>query len=332
MLAFALRRLGYLLLTLFVIAVVVFGLNALGNRDPAALLAPKGADAAAIATIKHRLHLDDHLWIQFWHFLTRGPDIQGVQSGLLHWPPSLGYSFKKETGVTDLISQKLPATAWLASGALVIWLTLGVVIGVIAATRPRSILDRVTTFVALVFLSFPTFVLGLLFLYVFFYELTIHHVTTFFPPSGYVPLTEDPYEWFRHLLLPWFTLALTEAAIYVRVTRSSMLEVLGEDYIRTARAKGLRERRVVYRHALRSALTPVVTLAGIDFATLLGGAIVTEQVFGIDGIGKLAVNSVNDGDLPVVVGVTLIASFFFVVVNLIVDLLYAVLDSRVRAQ
>ena len=137
-------------------------------------------------------------------------------------------------------------------------------------------------------------------------------------------------EWVHHLILPWFTLALTEAAIYVRVTRSSMLEVLGEDYIRTARAKGLPERRVVYRHGLRSALTPVVTLAGLDVATLLGGAIVTEQVFGLDGVGRLAVLSVNDGDLPVVVGVTLVAAFFFVVMNVLVDILYAALDARVR--
>jgi peptide/nickel transport system permease protein len=325
------RRLGYMLFTLLVISLVVFGLNTLGNRDPAALLAPRGADAAAIEQIRQNLRLNDHIWVQYWHFLTRGPDIQGVKSGLLHWPPSLGYSFHKHTGVTTVIGQKLPATASLAIGALVIWMVLGVVIGVVAATKPRSIRDRVSTFFALGFLSFPTFVLGLLFLYVFFYLFHVHHVTTFFPPSGYVPLTQDPGSWAQHLLLPWFTLALTEAAIYVRITRSSMLEVLGEDYIRTARAKGLKERRVVYRHALRSALTPVVTLAGIDFATLLGGAIVTEQVFGIDGIGKLAVNSVYDADLPVVVGVTLVASFFFVLINVIVDLLYAVLDARVRA-
>ncbi|HSP38133.1 MAG TPA: ABC transporter permease, partial [Frankiaceae bacterium] len=182
---------------------------------------------------------------------------------------------------------------------------------------------------ALVGLSFPTFLLGLLLLYVFYYQLTTNGLSIF-PAGGYVPLTQDPLEWVHHLILPWFTLALTEAAIYVRVTRSSMLEVLGEDYIRTARAKGLPERRVVYRHGLRSALTPVVTLAGLDVATLLGGAIVTEQVFGLDGVGRLAVLSVNDGDLPVVVGVTLVAAFFFVVMNVLVDILYAALDARVR--
>jgi peptide/nickel transport system permease protein len=328
-LRFLLRRLGYLVLVLLVIAIVSFGLNSIANNNPAALIAPRGADANAIAQIKANLHLNDPLYLQFWHFLTRGPDIRGTSSGLMHWPPSLGYSFVKNRPVTSVIADKIPATMSLALGALVIWLAIALPIGVLAATRARSLLDRVATFFALVGLSFPTFLLGLLFLYLLYYQLTKAGLDIF-PAGGYVPLTQDPVEWAHHLILPWFTLALTEAAIYVRVTRSSMLEVLGEDYIRTARAKGLPERRVVYRHGLRSALTPVVTLAGLDVATLLGGAIVTEQVFGLDGVGRLAVNSVNDGDLPVVVGVTLVAAFFFVVTNVLVDILYAVLDARVR--
>ncbi len=329
MLGFAARRVGNLLFTLIVIAVVVFGLNHIASGDVSALLAPKGADAARIAQIRTNLHLDDPLYLQFWHFLTRGPDVQGTKTGLLHWPPSLGYSYKKERPVLDVILDKLPATASLATGALVIWLVISIPIGVLAATKPRSIRDRVTTGITLVGLSFPTFLLGLLFSYLFFYQFTIHGLKIF-PPGSYVALTDDPAEWAHHLVLPWLTLALTLAAVYVRITRGSMLEVLGEDYIRTARAKGLREGRVVYKHALRSALTPVVTLAGIDFATLLGGAIVTEQVWGIDGVGRLAVSSVGQGDLPVVVGVTLLASAFFVSANALVDVLYAVLDARVR--
>ena len=329
MLRFLLRRLGYLVLVLLVIAVVSFGLNSIANNNPAALLAPRGADANAIAQIKANLHLNDPLYLQFWHFLTRGPDIRGTPSGLMHFPPSLGYSFVKQRPVTSVIADKLPATLSLALGALVLWLLISLPIGVLAATKARSLLDRVTTFFALVGLSFPTFLLGLLLLYVLYYQLTTAGLNLF-PAGGYVPLTQDPLQWAHHLVLPWFTLALTEAAIYVRVTRSSMLEVLGEDYIRTARAKGLPERRVMYRHGLRSALTPVVTLAGLDVATLLGGAIVTEQVFGIDGVGRLAVLSVNDGDLPVVVGVTLLAAFFFVFINVVVDIVYAMLDARVR--
>lgn len=324
-----------MVLVLFVIALVAFGLSAVANNDPAALLAPRGADAAAIQQIRVNLHLTDPLYLQFWHFLTRGPEVRGTPTGLMHWPPSLGYSFKSQRPVLDVITDKLPATTSLALGALVLWLAISIPIGVLSATKPRSIRDRIATVFALTGLSFPTFLLGLLLSYLLFYQLTKAGVrlsdgSSVFPAGGYVALTQDPLEWFHHLILPWFTLALTEAAIYVRVTRGSMLEVLGEDYIRTARAKGLRERRVVYRHGLRSALTPVVTLAGLDLATLLGGAIVTEQVWGIDGVGRLAVRSVTAGDLPVVVGVTLLASFFFVIVNVLVDILYAVLDARVR--
>lgn len=329
MFAFIVRRLGYLVLVLLVIAIVAFGLNSIANSHPEAYLAPRGADAARIAQIRANLHLGDPLYLQFWHFLTRGPDVQGTKTGLLHWPPSLGYSYHKERPVLSVISEKLPATASLATGALVLWLLISIPIGVLSATKPRSLRDRFTTFWALVGLSFPTFLLGLLLSYLFFYQLTIHGLKLF-PAGQYIPLTSNPVEWAHHLILPWLTLALTEAAIYVRITRGSMLEVLGEDYIRTARAKGLSERRVIYRHGLRSALTPVITLAGLDVASLLGGAIVTEQVWGIDGVGRLAVASVNDADLPVVVGVTLLASFFFVVVNVLVDIVYAFLDARVR--
>jgi len=327
--AFVLRRLGYVVLVLFIISLVTFGLTSIARSNPAALLAPRGANAVTLAQIRDRLHLNDPLYLQYWHFLTRGPDVQGTKTGLLHWPPSLGYSFQKQRPVTQVILEKLPATASLAIGALVLWLAIAIPVGVLSATRPRSVRDRVATFLSLVGLSFPTFLLGLLLSYLLFYQLTVHGIT-WFPAGQYVPLTTDPAQWFRHLILPWFTLALTLAAVYVRVTRGSMMEVLGEDYIRTARAKGLTERRVIYRHGLRSALTPVVTLAGLDFAGLLGGAIVTEQVWGIDGVGRLAVSSVNAGDLPVVVGVTLLASFFFVIVNVVVDILYAVLDARVR--
>jgi peptide/nickel transport system permease protein len=206
---------------------------------------------------------------------------------------------------------------------------MGIPIGILAATKPRSLRDRAATTFALAGLSIPTFVLGLIFLYLFFYQLTKNGVV-FFPGNGYVPLTQDPWEWFKHLLLPWFTLAVVSAASYSRITRGSLLEVLGEDYIRTARAKGLSERRVIYRHGLRSALTPVVTLLGIDVGTLLGGAIVTEAVFGLGGIGQTAVQAVINGDLPIIFGTVLFAAFFIVVANILVDIAYAMLDARVR--
>jgi peptide/nickel transport system permease protein len=201
---------------------------------------------------------------------------------------------------------------------------MGIPIGMIAATHPRSIRDRVTTGFALVGLSMPTFFLGLLLLYFLYYHVTLTlHLDLgdaqhpIFPPSEYINFKDNPLEWAHHLILPWFTLAFVNAAVYSRMTRGSMLEVLGEDYIRTARAKGLSERRVVYRHGLRSALTPVVTLLGLDLGTLLGGAIITEKLFGLNGIGAMAVDAFT-------------ASFFIVVANLIIDILYGVLDTRVR--
>jgi peptide/nickel transport system permease protein len=190
-------------------------------------------------------------------------------------------------------------------------------------------MDRTFTLLALIFYSMPTFVLGLLLLLLLYYELTIHGIHAF-PGSGYTSLTANPWGWFRGLILPWITLALVSAATYTRLTRGSMLDVMGEDYIRTARAKGMPERRVIFRHALRAALTPVVTQYGIDVGVLLGGAIITEQVFGMPGLGFTAVQAINQQDLPVVIGVVIVAAAAVVAANIVVDALYAVLDPRVR--
>jgi peptide/nickel transport system permease protein len=231
--------------------------------------------------------------------------------------------------VRSLIWERLPVTLSLAVGAAVLWLVIGVSSGVLAATRPRSLADRVVTVTALVFYSMPAFLLGLIFLYFLFFRLHLAGID-FFPGSGYVPLTESPWEWARHLILPWLTIALVTAALYSRLTRGSMLDVLGEDYIRTARAKGLRERRVVYRHGLRSAVSPVITQFGIDLGTLLGGVIIVENIFGLQGVGSLAVQSVRSQDLPVIIGTVVLASAFIVAANIVVDICYALLDPRVR--
>jgi peptide/nickel transport system permease protein len=204
-----------------------------------------------------------------------------------------------------------------------------VLIGVLSATRPRSLLDRGATVFALLGLSFPSFVLGLLLLYLLYYQLTLAGVAIF-PPGTYVPITTNVGQWAQHLILPWITLALITMATYVRLTRTQMLEVLGEDYIRTARSKGLRKSRVIYRHGLRAALVPVITQFGIDVGTLLGGVIVTEQVFGLNGLGLLSVRSVTNQDEPVIIAVVILAAVFVVLANIIVDLVYAVLDPRVR--
>ena len=194
--------------------------------------------------------------------------------------------------------------------------------------RPRSFLDRAFTTSALFFYSMASFVLGLSLIWIFAYKLS--PVTTFFPFHGYVSITTNPGQWFEYLILPWLTLALVTAATYTRLTRASMLEVLGEDYIRTARSKGMSENRLITRHALRAALTPVVTLAGLDIGTSLGGVIIIEVLFGIPGLGWTIFQAINQQDLPIIMGITILAAVFVVVANLIVDILYAVLDPRVR--
>lgn len=228
-----------------------------------------------------------------------------------------------------MLLTRLPVTVSLALGAAVLWLTGGVLIGVLSAARPGSLVDRAATVFVLGGLSTPTFLLGIVLIYFFFYRLHLSGVDLF-PAGGYVPLTQSPGGWAQHLILPWVTLAVTSAAVYSRLTRSSLLDTMAEDYIRTARAKGLTERQVLFRHGLRSSLTPVVTQFGIDLGTLLGGAIVTESVFGLPGLGQLAVQSVTNQDLPVIIGIVLVAAAFIIVANILVDAAYAVLDPRVR--
>lgn len=314
---FLLRRFMFGALVMFIVSVVVFVLFFVANKDPATAFCGKTCTPERLALIKTRLGLQRGHLSQYGHFLWQ----------LLHG--NLGYSFASQVSVNSKIAQGLPATASLAVGSAVVWMLMGIPIGITAATKPRSVRDRVSTAFALTGLSLPSFVVGLVLLNLLFFQLTVRGVR-WFPPSGYVPLSENPFEWARHLILPWFTLAFVTAASYARLTRGSMLEVLGEDYIRTARAKGLPERTVVYKHALRSALTPIVTLLGIDVATLLGGTVVTEKLFGLQGIGQSALTAVNQSDLPVVVGTVLVAALFIVVANVIVDVLYALLDARVR--
>jgi len=319
MVRFLIRRLLAGVTVLFVIIVAVFVLFfVVAPGDPAANFVGRGATAQQIEMARARYGLDQPVYVQYAKYA----------GGLLHG--DLGFSFRNDEPVRKTLLTRLPATASLAVGSAALWLAIGIPIGILAATRPRSLRDRAATIFSLGGLSAPTFVLGLLMLYVLFFQLTLHGLHLF-PGNGYVPLTSNPFEWARHLILPWVTLAITYAASYSRLVRGSLLEVLGEDYIRTARAKGLSERRVVLRHGLRSALTPVVTLLGIDLGSLLGGAIVTEAVFGLQGIGQTAVQAVTTGDLPIIFGTVMFAAFVVVVGNLVVDLAYALLDVRVRA-
>ncbi|GAA3516028.1 ABC transporter permease [Actinocatenispora rupis] len=319
MVRFLIRRLLTGVLVVWLISVIVFAIFFIAPHNVAQLLLGKFAaqNQQLVQTVTKQLGLDQPIWVQYAHFLNR----------LFHG--DLGYSYYSHEPVTSLIKAALPITASLAIGAAIIWVVAGVLIGVLSATRPRSFTDRLATLFALIGLSFPTFVLGLLLLYFFFYQLHLAGVT-FFPGGGYVPLTQNPGQWAQHLILPWITLAVASMAVYVRLTRGQMLEVLGEDYVRTARSKGLRPLRVTYRHGLRAALVPIVTQFGIDVATLLGGAIVTEQVFGLNGLGRMSVQAVTNQDEPVIIAVVLLAAVFVVVANIVVDLLYAVLDPRVR--
>jgi peptide/nickel transport system permease protein len=318
---FLIRRVVLGLITLWVIITLVFILYyARPGVDPARELAGRAVTPALLAQINKEYGFDQPVIVQYWHYIGR----------LAPWNFNLGTSNNNRLPVTTIIAQAVPIDISLAVGSAVIWMILGISVGVLAARRPRSLWDRGATVFVLTGVSMPTFILGLLLLYVFYYLLTIHGIAIFPKPGSYTPFTQNPLEWAHDLILPWITLALITAATYSRLTRSSLLETLGEDYIRTARAKGLSERRVVYRHALRSSLTPIVTQFGIDLATVLGGAIITESIFGLPGLGLAVVQAIQVQNLPVVIGIVLVASFFVVAANIVVDAVYAVLDPRVR--
>jgi peptide/nickel transport system permease protein len=305
--------------TLVIVLILSFFITRIAYRNPAAMLAPRNATQETIDGVARALRLNEPWYDQLWYYLFRGPDIQGAPMGLMHWPPALGFSFRKQAPVTDLILAKAPVTISLALGALVIWMAISIISGVVAARWHGRFIDHVLALFAYVGLSIPTFLSGILISYFFFYQLT-NHGYSWFPSSGYVPLTENPLEWARHLALPWATLAIAEIGIFQRIVRAGMLDVLGQDYIRTARAKGLSESRIYLSHALKAALNPIITLGGLELAVIMGGAIVTETIFGLDGIGRMAITAALDGDFPLVIGTTIFAASAFVVCTLIVDL------------
>jgi peptide/nickel transport system permease protein len=319
MIRFLIRRTFLGVVVIWLVTVMVFAIFFVGPgpADVARRLAGREATPVQVAQVAKRLDLNAPLINQYGHFINQ----------LLHG--NLGYSYIHGQPVTSVLKEAFPITLSLALGAAAIWLVIGVLSGVLSAVRRGSLVDRAVTTIALVFYSIPVFVLGLLMLYVFFYQLTIHGVR-WFPGGGYTYFSASPFNWFRGLVLPWIALALISAATYTRLTRSTMLEVMGEDYIRTARAKGLPERRVIYRHTLRSALTPVVSQFGIDVGTLLGGAILTETTFSMPGLGYTVVNAITQDDLPVVIGITIVATVAVVIANIVVDVAYAGLDPRVR--
>jgi peptide/nickel transport system permease protein len=318
MTTYIIRRLLWgIVLIILVSALTFLFFNVFPSADPAVLRAGRNGSPQTIAYIRHELGLDKPVYVQFFNYM------KGI---FLHF--NFGYSFYSGASVLSLIKDRLPATISLTFGAAFLWLLLGIPVGILSAVKRGGFLDRTAMGGALVFVSMPTFWLGLIVLFLFANDIGQWHV---FPgANSYVGLTVSPVHWFTSLLMPWFVLAATSAAIYSRVLRGSLIETMGEDYIRTARAKGLTENRVVWKHGVRSAITPVVTIFGLDVGALLGGAVITETVFDIPGIGRLNYDAIIHSDFPIVQGTVILAAIFIVVANIVVDITYAYLDPRVR--
>ncbi|HEY8644395.1 MAG TPA: ABC transporter permease [Gaiellaceae bacterium] len=313
------RRLVWTVVVVACVLAITFAVfYLLPAGDPALRFAGKSPTDAEIAQIHKRLGLDQPWYVQFGKFSK--DFFIGDKFG---WP-GLGYTYAGQTSVKSLIVARAPRTLLLIAGAAILWLVLGVAVGVLSAVKRRTIVDRLAMGFALVGISTPVFWLGLMSLFIFWRQLG------WTAGTGYVSPVNSITGFFSHMILPWVVLALLYAAFYARMTRNNLLETLGEDYIRTARAKGLPERTVIFKHGLRASLTPIVTMFGLDIALLVGGAIITESVFNLQGLGYLAINSALQQDLPIVLGVVLLASVAVALANLVVDVLYAFIDPRVR--
>jgi peptide/nickel transport system permease protein len=311
------RRILWTILLLLVITAVTFLIfYVLPTADPAALRAGRDPSPDLIRAIKHQLGLDQSLPQQYWHYTDR-----------LFFHFDFGQSFINNTSVKSLIFDRLPNTIFLVVGAAVVWFTAGVVIGTVSATRRGSFADRFLMGGALIAISAPVYWMGLVCLYLFADDIGKWKI---FPGAGSYQDAHGFLDKCWTLVLPWMVLAAAFAAIYARLLRSNLLETMSEDYIRTARAKGLKENKVIVRHGLRSAITPIVTVLGLDIGILMGGAILTETVFNIDGIGRLSYDAIQRGDLATIQGTTIVLAAGVAIMSLVVDVLYAFLDPRVR--
>lgn len=306
----------FVVLLITLITFVMF--YVLPPTDPAVAFAGKQPTPGIIREVRKQFGLDQPVYKQYFQF------VRNIFLGDEYGWPGLGFSFDSRSPVRTELLRRALITIQLAAGAAVVWLLLGIPIGIVSALKRRTVVDRAAMGFALFGISAPVFWLGLLALYIFWERLGVA------PGSGYVAFGESPTQWFQHLVMPWIVLSLLYAAFYARMVRGNLIETMGEDYIRTARAKGLSERKVIAKHGLRSSLTPVVTMFGLDFGLLLGGAVITETVFNLQGLGSYVVNAVLGGDLPVILGLTVMAAFFVTFLNFVVDVIYAYLDPRVR--
>jgi peptide/nickel transport system permease protein len=322
MAAYIVRRLVWVIFLLFVVTLVTFIVfTVLPAADPAVLRAGRQPSPELVASIREQFGLDDHIVVQFLRYIA---DILPFIGGD---GVNFGYSYQSNQAVLPQIIDRLPATIFLTSGAVLLWLSIGIPVGMISAIKTGSWLDRLTMTLALIAISAPVYFLGLVALFLF--DDSIGRFPLL-PGSGAYQDATNIFGKAGALIMPWCVLAAAFAAIYARFLRGNLIDTMQEDYIRTARAKGLSERRVIFRHGVRSAITPIVTLLGLDIGILLGGAILTETVFNIQGIGRFAFEAIVRFDLPVIQGTVLFGAFFIVIMSLIVDILYAFVDPRVR--
>ena len=334
MITFIIRRLIGTVFLLIVVSMITFAIFFLLPRlagqntyQLATQYVGRNPTRQAVLQVEQQLGLDSPLYLQFGRFLkgiVLGAHYNSGNTSTYCPPPCFGYSFRSQQPVWPQMVSALPVTVSLAIGAAVIWLVSGVAVGVISALKRGTLFDRFSMGIALAGVSLPIFFTGLISLELFSYKWPL------FPNVTFVPFSTNPLLWARNLVLPWLTLAFLYAALYARLTRAGMLETMSEDYIRTARAKGLPERTVITKHALRAALTPLLTIFGMDLGLLIGGAILTEVTFSLHGLGLFTIEAVNNQDFPEIMGVVMLTAFFVVIANMIVDILYAVVDPRVR--
>jgi peptide/nickel transport system permease protein len=328
MLNYIAKRVAAGTLVLAIVSAIVFSIFYILPADPARLACGKSCTPELMQRIKVALEIDQPLQVQYGRFIkgifVGRTYLKGTEAELQCGAPCLGYSYQTDQPVTGLLMDRLPATLSIAVGASVLWLLIGLSSGIVSALRRGTMVDKFSQGVALGAASLQIYFVGLILQFIFVDKLA------WLPMPGYTSPFEYPLDWAKQMALPWITLAFLLSAIYSRLTRAGMIEVMSEDYVRTARAKGLSERTVNMKHVLRGAITPIVTVFGLDLGALLGGAVITEYVFNVPGLGKLSTEAVTNLDIPVVTGTVLFAAFFVITANIIVDLLYAALDPKVR--